>query len=94
MTADGAHLLWNGCKVAILLLRYIFSHSCTACAGPYMQYDDVCISVLLGQCLHNTEAKMSPGGREACRFAQQLTIASYLAIQLLYSSHYCTGSLC
>ena len=27
-----------------------------------MQYDDVCISVLLGQCLHNTEAKMSPRG--------------------------------
>ena len=75
MTADEAHLLWNGCKVAILLLRYIFSHSCTACAGPYMQYDDVCISVLLGQCLHNTEAKMSPGGQEACRFAQQLAIA-------------------
>ena len=33
MTADGTHLLWNGCKVAILLLRYICSHSCTACAG-------------------------------------------------------------
>ena len=34
---DGAHLLWDGCKVAILLLRYVCSHSCTACAGPYMQ---------------------------------------------------------
>ena len=30
-------ILWNGCKVAILLLRYICSHSCTACAGPCMQ---------------------------------------------------------
>ena len=37
MTADGAQLLWNGCKVAILLLRYIYSHSCTASAGPCMQ---------------------------------------------------------
>ena len=24
---DGAHLLWDGCKVAILLLRYICSHT-------------------------------------------------------------------
>ena len=45
MTADGAHLLRNGCNLAILLLRYICSHSCTACAGPCMQYDDACISV-------------------------------------------------
>ena len=37
MTADGAHLLWNGCKVAILLLRYVCSHNFTACAGHCMQ---------------------------------------------------------
>ena len=30
-------ILRNGCKVAILLLKYIYSHSCTACAGPCMQ---------------------------------------------------------
>ena len=93
MTVDGVKLLWNGCKVAMLLLRYMCSHSCTACADSCMQCDDVCISVPLGQCLHNTEAKMSPGGREACRFAQQLTIASYLAVWLLYCSHYHTGAL-
>ena len=29
-----------------------------------MQYDDVCISMLLGKCFHNTEAKMSPEGDE------------------------------
>ena len=27
----------NGCKVAILLLSHVCSHSCTACAGPRMQ---------------------------------------------------------
>ena len=24
---NGAHLLWNGCKVAILLLRYIYAET-------------------------------------------------------------------
>ena len=37
MTVDGAHLLWNGCKVAIADQVYMQPWSCTACAGPCMQ---------------------------------------------------------
>ena len=29
MAADGAHLLWNACKVAILEVRYLRSPVCT-----------------------------------------------------------------
>ena len=49
MTADGAHLLWNGCKVTILLLKYMCSHSCAACAGSCMQ-----VSTFREDCLQST----------------------------------------
>ena len=91
MTADGTHLLGMVVRyIAILLLRYICSHSCTACAGPCMQYNGVCISVPLGQCLHNNEAKMSPGGESQVRKA----IDDCKPFGCLYSSHCHTGALC
>ena len=46
----------------------------------------VCISMPLGQCLCNTEAKMSPGddcGLSRCMFTQQLALASYFVVWLL-----------